>query len=126
MKLLKYSVIIFLISSVCTILQAQEKQQTQSINEGSISDQFDFVIKKSSNWRDEKGQSYEVIKRNMILTLKVHTLDSLNAMQARVENTNNLVKTQQNEIDSLKSNLARTQDVLVSTNKEKHSIGLFW
>jgi hypothetical protein len=123
MELLKYSVFIFLICSVCTSLQAQ--QQTQSINEGSISDQFEFVIKKSSNWTDEKGQSFEVIKRHMMHTLKAHALDSLDAIQAKLVQTNNIVSTQQNELNTLKTNLAKTQDTLASTNKEKDSMVLF-
>ena len=122
MKSLKYSVFIFLICSVFTGLQAQEGQKTQSINEGSIIDQFEFVIKKSTNWTDEKGQSYEVIKRNMMLTLKAHTLDSLNAFQARLENTKNIVSTQQKEINTLKTDLAKTEDLLASTNLEKDSL----
>ena len=122
MKSLKYSVFIFLICSVFTGLQAQEGQKTQSINEGSIIDQFEFVIKKSTNWTDEKGQSYEVIKRNMMLTLKAHTLDSLNAIQARLENTKNIVSTQQKEINTLKTDLAKTEDSLASTNLEKDSL----
>ena len=122
MKLLKYSVFIFLICSVYTSLQAQEQQQIQSINEGSISDQFEFVIRKSSNWIDEKGQAYEVIKRNMILTLKTNTLDSLIAIQAKLDNTNNSVNSQQKEINILKTSLAKTQDTLASTKQEKDSM----
>ena len=122
MKSLKYSVFIFLICSVFTGLQAQEGQKTQSINEGSIIDQFEFVIKKSTNWTDEKGQSYEVIKRNMMLTLKAHTLDTLNAIQARLESTKNIVNTQQKEINTLKTDLAKTEDSLASTNLEKDSL----
>jgi len=122
MKLLKYSVFIFLICSVFTGLQAQEGQKTQSINEGSIIDQFEFVIKKSTNWTDEKGQSYEVIKRNMMLTLKANTIDSLNAIQARLDYTKNIVSTQQKEINTLKTDLAKTEDLLASTNLEKDSL----
>ena len=125
MKLLKYSVFIFLICSANASLQAQEQRQTQTINEGSINDQFEFVIKKSTNWTDDKGQPYEVIKRNMMLTLKAHTVDSLNAIQAKLENTNNIVSTQQKEINTLKTNLAKTQDSLASTNKEKDSMVFF-
>jgi len=122
MKLLKYSVFIFLICSVCTSLQAQGDPQTQSINEGSISDQFEFVIKKSTNWSDENGQSYEVVKRHMMQTLKAHTIDSLNAIQTRLDNTNNIVSTQQKEISNLKAGLTETQTTLASTNKEKDSM----
>ena len=122
MKSLKYLVFIFHFCSVFTGLQAQEGQKTQSINEGSIIDQFEFVIKKSSNWSDEKGQSYEVIKRNMMLTLKSNTIDTLNAFQARLDSTKNIVSTQQKEINTLKSDLAKTEDSLASTNLEKDSL----
>lgn len=101
-----------------------EKQPTTSINEGTIADQFEFVIKKSSNWRDEKGQSYEVIKRNLMITLKEHTLDSIKAFQKRLDDTNKIVSTQQNEINDLKSNLTTTQSTLDATNIEKDSMSL--
>ncbi|AXT20578.1 tRNA (guanine-N1)-methyltransferase [Flavobacteriaceae bacterium AU392] len=101
-----------------------EKQPTTSINEGTIADQFEFVIKKSSNWRDEKGQSYEVIKRNLMITLKEHTLDSIKAFQKRLDDTNKIVNTQQNEINDLKSNLTTTQSTLDATNIEKDSMSL--
>ena len=90
MKLLKYT-IIFFSCIVYTSLHAQEPQGTQSINEGSIEDQFEFVIKKSTNWNDDNGQAYEVIKRNMMLTLKAHTIDTLNAIQKRLDDTKILV-----------------------------------
>jgi len=122
MKLLKYSFFIFLIYSLNTSLQAQEEQQTQSINEGSIGDQFEFVIKKSTNWSDENGQSYEVVKRHMMNTLKAHTLDTLKAVHARLDNTNNIVSTQQKEINTLKADLEKTQNSLASTNLEKDSM----
>ena len=122
MKLLKYSFFIFLIYSLNTSLQAQEEQQTQSINEGSIGDQFEFVIKKSTNWSDENGQSYEVVKRHMMNTLKAHTLDTLKAVRAKLDNTNNIVSTQQKEINTLKADLEKTQNSLASTNLEKDSM----
>ena len=120
MKLLKYTLFVFLFCSAHINLQAQDQQQT--INDGSIADQFDFVIKKSTNWSDEKGQSYEVIRRNMMLTLKTHAVDTINAIKARLENTRNTVNTQQTEINTLKTNLSDTEDQLAATNKEKDSM----
>jgi hypothetical protein len=125
MKILKQIVFIFFLGQVCTNIQAQEEQlQKQTINDGSINDQFEFVMKKSYNWKDEKRQSYEVIKRDMILTLKNHTLDSLNALQTKLDSTKNTVSDQKNEINILKTDLAKTQDKLDSVNKEKDSMVL--
>lgn len=121
MKSLKFLILVLLLIFGSTSIAAQEKQ---SINEGSIDDQFEFVIKKSSNWRDEKGQSYEVIKRPLMLTLKAHTLDSLKAIQDQLDSTKNVVNTQQKEIDQLKINLKNTQSNLATTNSEKNSMPL--
>jgi hypothetical protein len=126
MKILKSLLFIFLLCQVSIGLQAQEDQQKkQTINDGTINDQFEFVLKKSNNYRDEKGQSYEVIKRSMLLTLKAHTLDSLNAIQTKLDSTKNSVTAQKNEINSLKTDLSKTQDMLASVSKEKDSMALF-
>ncbi|RLD30241.1 MAG: tRNA (guanine-N1)-methyltransferase [Bacteroidetes bacterium] len=124
MKALKFSILILLIIFGSTFISAQEKKQ-QSLNDGTIEDQFEFVIKKSSNWRDERGQSYEVIKRNLMLTLKSHTVDSLKAIQTKLNDTRGVVNKQQKEIDELKTNLSKTQDTLFATNEEKNSMTLF-
>ncbi|MBN4085450.1 tRNA (guanine-N1)-methyltransferase [Flavobacteriaceae bacterium AH-315-B10] len=124
MKSLKFSILVLLLIFVSTFISAQDKKQ-QSLNDGTIQDQFEFVIKKSSNWRDERGQSYEVIKRNWILNLKVNTLDSLKAIQTKLIDTRDVVNKQQKEIDGLKTNLSKTQDTLLTTNEEKDSMALF-
>jgi septal ring factor EnvC (AmiA/AmiB activator) len=113
-----------LLCIVSASLFAQEPQQTESIDEGAISDQFDFVIRNSYNYKDENGQSYEVVKRNMMATLKAHTLDSLNAIHLKLDNTNKIVSDQKNEISTLKTDLSNTQEKLASTIKEKDSIAL--
>jgi uncharacterized membrane protein len=124
MKSLKFSILVLLLIFGTTFISAQEKKQ-QSLNEGTIEDQFEFVIKKSSNWRDERGQSYEVIKRNWMLNLKTNTSDTLKAIQTKLNDTRNAGSKQQKEIAELKTNLTKTQDTLLSTNKEKDSMTLF-
>jgi septal ring factor EnvC (AmiA/AmiB activator) len=126
MNVLKQVVLICLFYSLCTGLQAQEsKKENQSIDDGSIEDQFEFVMKKSSNWKDENGVPYEVIRRNMIVTLKEHTLDSLNAIQLKLDSTESTVQAQENEINSLKKDLIKTQERLDAVSEEKDSMVLF-
>lgn len=122
MKAIKVTFFILLISFAST-LQAQE--QTESINEGSIDQQFEFVLRKSGNFRGTDGQSYEAVKRSMLLTLQAHTIDSLNTLQGKLNTTKNTVTTQQQEIDQLKTNLENTQNTLDATNAEKDSMSLF-
>lgn len=122
----------FIFALICvftfsTSIYAQSTTETPiktSINEGSIADQFEFVVKKSSNWRDERGQPYEVIRRNLIATLKAHTVDSLKAIQNKYDASNKVISSQQNEIANLKSSLSTTQSTLDTTNIEKDSMSL--
>jgi len=124
MKSFKKSLITLLLIFGSSAIFAQALK-TQTINEGSIDDQFEFVLIKSSNWNDERGQAYEVIKSNLILSLKAHVQDSLKAIKNRLDSTNTIVQTQQNEIESLKVDLSKTQDTLNATNIEKNSMSLF-
>lgn len=124
---LKFLTLLLLASLFALTINAQTESDktTLSLNEGTIDNQFEFVIKKSSNWRDEKGQSYEVIKRQMMLTLKSHTLDSIKALKKGLSDTQKIVASQANEISGLKANLTDTQNNLNKTINEKNNMALF-
>ncbi|NOY47959.1 MAG: tRNA (guanine-N1)-methyltransferase [Chlorobi bacterium] len=124
MKSLKLSILTLLLIFGSSSIFAQETQKKQSINEGSIDDQFEFVLRKSYNFRGTNGQMYENVKRSMLLSLQAHTRDSINTLKNKLDNTNKVVNTQQKEIDALKTSLAKTQDKLATTNTEKDSMSL--
>ncbi len=124
MKFLKYLVFTLVINALSTPLLAQETLVTQTINDGSVADQFEFAIKKSNNYNDGQGRSYEVIRRTMMENLKKNAVDSLNAVQNRLNSASDLIATQKNEISTLKADLAKTQETLTDTNKEKDSMSL--
>ena len=124
MKLLKLSILTLLLIFGSSSIFAQETQKKQSINEGSIDDQFEYVLKKSYNFRGTNGQMYENVKRSMLLSLQAHTRDSINTLKNKLDNTNKVVSTQQKEINDLKNNLTKTQDTLDATNTEKDSMSL--
>jgi tetrahydromethanopterin S-methyltransferase subunit B len=123
MKSLKFSILAILLIFGSSSF-AQETQKKQSINEGSIDDQFEFVLRKSYNFRGTNGQMYENVKRSMLLSLQAHTRDSINTLKTKLDNTREVVNKQQNEIDDLKTSLSKTQDTLNTTNTEKDSMSL--
>lgn len=124
MKFLKYLVFTLVITTLSTALLAQEPLETQTINDGSVADQFEFAIKKSNNYNDGQGRSYEVIRRTMMLNLKKNAVDSVNAIKNRLSSATDLIATQKNEINTLKADLGKTQETLTDTNKEKDSMQL--
>ena len=124
MRFFNYPVLIFIFCLTAVTLQAQDAP-AGSIDEGSIEDQFEFVINKSTNWNDPNtGQAYEVIKRNLLQTLKDHAIDSINAVQVKLNSTSQTIITQQKEIDKLKSDLTEIQTSLDAAKKEKESMSL--
>lgn len=103
---------------------SEEEEDELSLNNSTIDNQFEYVLKKSGNFRGTNGQMYEAVNRNMFLTLKAHTIDSLKTVHKDLADTETVVNTQAKEIDELKTNLASTQATLDATNKEKNNMSL--
>ncbi|MHA7941462.1 tRNA (guanine-N1)-methyltransferase [Formosa sp. 3Alg 14/1] len=94
-----------------------EEESKLSLNEGTLDNQFEYVIQKSNNY-----QNYKVVKREWLQTLKSHTLDSLKAIRIDLVKTQTNVDAQAREIETLKTDLSKTQNTLDLTNKEKDSM----
>ena len=121
------SSLLFLCLLLCTnvsIVQAQsnttQNEPKLSLNEGTIDNQFEFVIRRSPRWQDFKN-----VKTTWLYALKAHTLDTLKVLHKQLDDTKAVVETKQKEIDVLKSNLSTTQSTLDATNIEKDSMSLF-
>lgn len=110
-------------------LQAQTNTTTVddelSLEESSINDQFEYVLRKSGDFRGLDGKMYESVKRSNLLKLQAHTNDTLNTIRKDLADTQSIVNTQAKEIEDLKANLTNTQETLNKTNEEKDSMSLF-
>ena len=126
MNLIKQAtlIIFFLASTLSSFSQTKPQEDNQTINTGSINDQFEFVLKKSGNFKGTNGQAYEAVKRSMFLTLRAHTIDSLKTVHKKLDDTEAIVERQAKEISDLKSNLTNTQSSLDQTNTEKNNMAL--
>tara|TARA_R110002050_G_scaffold74772_5_gene160200 strand:- start:15729 stop:16349 length:621 start_codon:yes stop_codon:yes gene_type:complete len=126
MKSIKYLTLalLFVITST-SFAQTKTEEDNLSLNSGTINSQFEYVLKKSGNFRGTNGQMYEAVKLNMLLTLRAHTIDSLKTAYKDLGDTQAIVKKQAKEITDLKSNLSNTQTDLNKTETEKNSMSLF-
>ena len=109
-----------LLFSNLLVSNAQENNVKSPLSEGSINEQFDYVIEKSNRY-----QEYKVIKTNWLYTLKSNTLDSVQAFQNQLKETNKIISEQSREIETLKRNLEKTNNSLDQVNLEKNSMSLF-
>lgn len=121
-KHLSFTAFLFIFSSISF---AQNDDDNLSLESGTINNQFEYVLKKSGDFRGTNGQMYEAVKRNMLLTLQAHAIDSLKTVHKELAATQVVVKTQAKEITDLKDNLSNTQTTLETTNLEKNSMALF-
>ena len=123
MKFLKPSILLFLL--ITSSVLAQENDEEAPMQNGTINEQFEYVLQKSGNFRGTNGSMYEAVKLSMLLTLQAHTIDSINTLQKNLEIANKLGNDQNIEIEDLKTKLADTQANLEQTNSEKNSMSLF-
>ncbi|MFD0862305.1 tRNA (guanine-N1)-methyltransferase [Sungkyunkwania multivorans] len=94
--------------------------QNLSLDSGTIDDQFEFVIKKSSNW-----QEFEVIKKTWMAQLRSHVNDTLAKNKLQFLAAQKTISEQQSQISSLKSSLEDTQSNLSSVTAERDNISFF-
>jgi hypothetical protein len=105
--------------------QTPKADETLSLNSGTIDNQFEYLIRKSGNFKGTNGAPYEAVKTGWLFTLRKHVKDSLIEIRKDLNKTQAVVKTQAEEISQLKTNLSKTQNDLDSTNLEKDSMSLF-
>ncbi|MEP5254770.1 MAG: tRNA (guanine-N1)-methyltransferase [Winogradskyella arenosi] len=123
MKFLTKVTVVLAVTLSLQFVSAQtdvDKEDKLSLNEGSIDNQFEFVIRRSNSW-----QEYKTVKKTWLYALKAHTLDSLKAVHKDLTDTQAVVSRQAEEIETLKSNLSSTEATLNATNDEKDNISLF-
>ena len=126
MNFTKSLTLLTLLFSLTIFAQTSDSENDKlSLNSGTLDNQFDYVITKSNGWRDERGQSYKVIKTFWLTDLKAHVLDSLQAIRKDLVATGITVKAQAQEIEDLKTSLSNTQSTLDKTKSEKNSMALF-
>lgn len=103
---------------------AQETESTNSLKEGTLTQQFDYIARISSNYRD-KGKRYEVINQEYFQGLKSNVLDSINKLESKISESNATISLQQKTNLSLQTELEETKATLETTNSEKDKISLF-
>lgn len=96
-----------------------------SLTKSTISNQFDYITKKSSNWRDDKKQNYEVVKAQWIDQLKSNTLDTLKVITDKHSASLTTISKQEQEIKTLQVKLNNTQTDLDIVTSKKDEISLF-
>jgi tetrahydromethanopterin S-methyltransferase subunit G len=96
------------------------EQNKLSLTEGTVDNQFEYVIQRSNNYQD-----YKVVKKVWLQQLKSHVMDSLNQVKSEVLKSAEVIARQNDELSNLKEDLNNTKLKLDNTIAEKDSMQLF-
>ncbi len=101
--------------------EPKEKQQELSLDKGSIDSQFEFIYKKSGNYRAE-GKRYEVVRNISLDKLRKNVLDTLNTYNKKATELKATITGHTTNIGSLNKKLEETTNNLISVTEEKDSM----
>lgn len=97
-----------------------EVVEMKDLTNGTISEQFEYINKKSNNYQD-----FKVIKKDELRILRINVLDSLNAQKKAIQTYKAEIQSRNAQISSDKQKMIELSDQMSLTNQEKDSINFF-
>lgn len=92
-----------------------------SLDKGSIDSQFEYIYKKSGNYRSE-GKRYEVVRIISLDRLRKNVTDSINEQIKNAATLKSIIATHESTISSLNKKLEETTNNLTGVTEEKDSM----
>ncbi|MFD0797709.1 tRNA (guanine-N1)-methyltransferase [Maribacter chungangensis] len=115
--------LIVLLSVNIHFSQETETEDKLSLDQGPISSQFDYISKRSGNYRAD-GIRYEVVKESNLYKLRKNVLDSLAAISKKTAELNATISEHETTITSLNKKLEETTTSLTAVSAEKDNMSL--
>ncbi len=101
---------------------AQEDQEEElSLDKGDVNSQFEFVYKKSGNYRAD-GKRYEVVRTISLDQLRQNVLDTLSGFNTRAAELKATIAGHESTITSLEKKLEDTTNSLAVVTEEKDNM----
>lgn len=121
---MKFSRLIYLlIALLAAQLNYGQDEETDklSLDEGPISNQFDYISRKSGNYRAD-GVRYEVVRETNLYKLRKNVLDSLAATSKKTAELKATIAEHETTIGTLNKKLEETTTNLTAVSEEKDSM----
>lgn len=101
--------------------QAQQEEDELSLDKGTITNQFDYLYKKSGNYNAD-GKRYEVVRSINLDKLRQNVLDTINAANKNSAELKATIVGHESTITSLNKKLEETTNSLAAVTDEKDSM----
>jgi len=115
-----YLILSIALLSLTTNIIAQGNIAQPELESGSIESQFDYIIDKSSSFKE-----FQLIRRSSILKVKDNALDSIKRIRKELITTQKAIPPLQANITTLENELQTLKNEVVLVAEEKDSISLF-
>ena len=115
------SIVIALFTFNVQLAQENAEQDNLSLDKGTINSQFEYIYKKSGNYRAD-GKRYEVVRTLNLDKLKQNVLDTINAANKKAAELKSTIAGHEATISSLNKKLEDTTNSLVAVTEEKDSM----
>lgn len=115
------TIIVFAFAIGSVSAQTTTTTSDLSLDKGTIDSQFEFIYKKSGNYRAD-GKKYEVVRTISLDKLRQNVLDSLKGFNQKVVQLNTTIAGHESTITSLNNKLEETTNNLTNVTEEKDSM----
>ncbi len=116
-----FTVVISLFVVTMSAQETGEAKKQLSLDEGTINSQFEYVYKKSGNYRAD-GKRYEVVRVISLDKLRKNVLDSLGGYNSRISELKTTIAGHESSISTLNKKLEETTNSLAGVTEEKDSM----
>lgn len=119
-----FRILLLVISALALNLytaNAQEETEELSLDKGPITKQFEFIYKKSGNYRSD-GKKYEVVRVPSLDKLRQNVLDSLKVYAVKESELKTTISGHETTIADLNNKLGETTKSLAGVTEEKDSM----
>ncbi len=100
-----------------SVAQTETTAVKKDLSNGTVAEQFDYVIENSNRY-----QSFKVIKKEWMYTLKQHVKDTLKSFHEDIAELNADIKIKKDRISDLENSLGGVEANLTSVSSEKDNI----
>lgn len=118
-KIILVSFIVVNLISVMAVAQNKAVAQPE-LDSGTIEQQFDYIITKSSKFKD-----FQLIRKTSILKVKAHALDSIKNVQKELIVANKSIEDIKGKIGQLEGEVQTLKNEIESISLDVDSISLF-
>ncbi len=116
MKKVTYLVLSISLLTATTVF-GQNKTPQPELDSGTIEQQFDYIINKSTKFKD-----FQLIRKTSILKVKSHTLDSVKLIQKELVDANSSAINAKNSVSQLQEEVKTLNSQIESISKDVDSI----